>query len=393
MTTPTPVNPNQPPPRTWRNGPVTLDELSAGLVWPTLLRTPVLALQPPRVLIGILVMLALWGIGRLLDWLLAFGGVEAIGSPLVWRLRDGWLDASEQLVSLHPAEALRFLGDATFGHVLGLLEYRPLTAGLAVLLLAPIFAIGSGAIARSVAVDLAVGTNLGVRDSLAFALRRWASFLGALIIPVVLIGVGIGALKVAGWLFLGLPYLNVLGALAYGLFLLVGLFTYALLIGFMLGQPMLAPAVAVEGTDAVDAIQRVYAYLLGRPGRALIYLFLAIAQGLIAIGLAAWVLNGAADLTSSMAGSFLSGEKSRALFEPGHQAGAAGAIVAFWQLCVALVLSGILVSWHATAGTLIYLLLRRVCDEQDLREVWMPGVIPGTRAAETPTPARSGAMP
>ena len=155
-------------------------------------------------------------------------------------------------------------------------------------------------------------------------------------------------------------------------------------VSFMLGQSMLAPAVAVEGTDSVDAIQRIYAYLLGRPGRALIYLSLAAVQGLIAIGLAAWVLNGAADLTASMAGSFLPGERSRALFEPGQQSSAGGAIVAFWQLFVSLILSGVLVSWHATAGTLVYLLLRRVCDEQDLREVWMPGVIPGTRASETP---------
>ncbi len=386
MTPPPSTNSDSPAPRTWRNGPVTLDELTAGLVWPTLLRTPVLALQPPRVLIGMLVMLALWGVGSLLDWLLAFGGVEEIGAPLVWRLRDGWFDASEQLVSLQPAEALRFLGDATFGHVMGLLEFRPLTAGLAVLLLAPILAIGSGAIARSVAVDVAVGTNLGVRESLAFGFRWWKALLGALLIPLVLIGVGVSVLKVAGWLLLGLPVLNVVGAIGYGVFLLVGLLVYGLLIGFMVGQTMLPPAVAVEGTDSVDAIQRIYAYLLGRPGRALIYLSLAAVQGLIAIGLATWVLNGAADLTASMAGSFLPTERSRALFEPGHQTGAAGAVIAFWQLIVSLILSGILVSWHATAGTLVYLLLRRVCDEQDLREVWMPGVIPGTRASEVPAP-------
>lgn len=361
---------------------MTLEELSAGLVWPTLLRTPVLALQPPRVLIGMLVMLALWGVGSLLDWLLHFGEVEAIGAPLVWRLRDGWFDASEQFVSLQPAAALQSLGDATFGHVNGLLEFRPLTAGLAVLLLAPILAIGSGAIARSVAVDLAMGTNLGVRESLAFGFRWWRALLGALLIPLVLIAVGIGALKVAGWILLGLPVVNVVGALFYGVFLAIGLLAYVLLIGFMIGQSMLPPAVAVEGTDSVDAIQRVYAYLLGRPGRALIYLSLAAAQGLIAIGIAAWVLNGAAELTSTMAGSFLPAERARSLFEVGMQDNAAGQIISFWSLFVSLILSGILVSWHATAGTLVYLLLRRVCDEQDHREVWMPGVIPGTRASE-----------
>lgn len=373
---------DSPPSRPWRGGPVTLDELTTGLVWPTLLRAPVLALQPPRIFIGILVMLVLWGIGKALDWALSFGGIEEVGSPLVWRLRDGWMEAAEQAVSLRFADALRSLGDATFGHVMGLLEFRPLTAGLAVLLLAPVLAIGSGALARSVAVDLAVGTNLGVRDSLAFGFRAWRSLLGALLIPIVLVGIGIGFLKVAGWLLLGIPYLNVFGALLYGLFLLIGLGVYVLLIGLLLGQSLLAPAVAVEGTDSVDAIQRVYAYLLGRPGRALIYLSLAGAQGLIAIGLAAWVLNGAAELTSSMAGSFLPGDRSRALFEPGQQTSAAGAIISMWQLLVALILSGILVSWHATSGTLVYLLLRRICDEQDLREVWMPGVIPGTRISE-----------
>ncbi len=374
--------PSPTPPRPWRTGPVTLDELTAGLVWPLLLRTPVLALQPPRILIGMLGMLALWGVGSILDWALSFANIEGVGSPLVWRLRDGWFDASEQFIALDPALALQSLGDATFGHIMGLLEFRPLTAGLAVLLLAPILAIATGAIARSVALDVAVGTNLGVRESLAFGFRWWRALLGSLMIPLVIVAIGVGGLKVFGWLLLGLPGINVVGSLLYGVFLAVGLAVYVLLLGFMIGQSLLPPAVAVEGTDSVDAVQRIYAYLLGRPGRSLLYLALAAAQGLIALGLAAWILNGAADLTAGMAGSFLPAERSRALFEPGMQTSFAGSVISFWQLVVSLVLSGVLISWHATAGTLVYLLLRRVCDEQDLREVWMPGVIPGTRAGD-----------
>jgi hypothetical protein len=363
---------------------VTLAELSAGLVWPLLLRTPSLALRPPRVVMGMLVMLALWGGGAALDWGLSKGRIEPVASPLVWGIRDGWMTASEQTLDLEPRLALRTLSEATFGQTVTLLTYRPLPALAALFVLIPILAVGSGAIARSVAVDSAVGLNLGVRESLSFGMSWWRTLIGALAVPLALVGVGVAALKIAGWLLLGIPYLNVVGAVFYWVFLGVGLAVNLLLIGFILGQSMLAPAVAVEGSDSIDAIQRVYAYLMGRPGRALLYLAIAVAQGLLAIGIAAWLVNGAALLTAELSGSFLPLDRSRSLFEPGLQDGAAGWIIGFWQLMVALLLSGVMISWQATAGTLVYLLLRRVCDEQDVREVWMPGVVGGTRAgAET----------
>ena len=318
--------------RPWRAGPVTLAELTAGLVWPLLLRTPALALQPPRVLLGMLIMLALWGSGSALDWALGLGRVEPVASPLVWGIRDGWMNASEQTLELEPRLALRTLSEATFGQTVTLLTYRPLPALAALLVLIPILAVGSGAIARSVAVDSAVGLNLGVRESLSFGLKSWRTLIGALAIPLALVGVGVAALKIAGWLLLGIPYVNVVGSVCYVLFLAVGVGVYLLLVGYLLGQSLLAPAVAVEGSDSIDAIQRVYAYLMGRPGRALLYLAVAVVQGLIAFGIVAWLVNGAASLTAELSGSFLPLERSRALFEPGLQDSAAGSIIAIIML-------------------------------------------------------------
>lgn len=368
--------------RPWRAGPVTLAELSAGLAWPLLLRAPVLALRPSRVLMGVHIMLILWGASALLDWLLGLASQTEIGAPLVWSVRDAWMNASAQFVGLHPVHAIGSLHTGTSGRLFVLLSDRPFITSIALLVLAPALAIGTGAISRSVAVDVAAGLNMGMRESLTFALRRWRGLTMAVLIPLIVVACGVFALMAGGWLLLGFPGLNILGALLYGVFLVISLAVVVLLAGLLFGHSMLAPAVAVEGTDSADAVQRVYAYLLGRPGRAFLYVGTAVVQGLIALGIVAWIVNGAADLTASMSGAMLPPERASTLFEVGRQTGAAGSIIMFWQLLVSLLLSGVLISWYATAGTLLYLLLRRVCDEQDVREVWMPGVIDGTGAAE-----------
>lgn len=376
--------PSQPSPseRPWRGGPVTLAELTAGLVWPMLLRTAVIAIQPPRILIGVLTMLVLWGIGSLFDGILSIGGGSPIASPLIWRIRDGWMDAAELFISLRFADSMDALQGALLDYPALLLVERPFTTALLALILAPLLAIGFGAIARSAAVDLAVGMNMGVRESIGFALRRWRSLAGAVLIPLALVAAGVVFLKIAGWLLLGLPGLNIIGALFYGIFILVGLALFVLFVGCIIGHAMLAPAVVVESTDSVDAIQRIYAYLLGRPGRSLLYLSIVALQMLIAFGIIVAAVNASTALTADLAGSFLPPDRAAALFEPARSDTAAAKIIAFWHLMVALALSGLLISWHATAGTLVYLLLRRACDEQDVREVWMPGLVPGTRAGE-----------
>jgi hypothetical protein len=58
-------------------------------------------------------------------------------------------------------------------------------------------------------------------------------------------------------------------------------------------------------------------------------------------------------------------------------------LVRFWEGMLALLLAGWAISYHFTGGTLLYLLLRRVNDDQDVEEIWLgpDGASTGERAA------------
>ncbi len=47
-------------------------------------------------------------------------------------------------------------------------------------------------------------------------------------------------------------------------------------------------------------------------------------------------------------------------------------IVNFWTGALELLIGALLTSFYFTASTLLYLLLRRICDGQDVAELWTP---------------------
>jgi hypothetical protein len=65
------------------------------------------------------------------------------------------------------------------------------------------------------------------------------------------------------------------GVLIWPLVLIMGLQMAILLIGVLVGWPLMWATVAVEGTDAFDALSRSYAYTYQRPLRLLWYVVLA----------------------------------------------------------------------------------------------------------------------
>lgn len=370
------------PSRLWRAGPITWSEATAGLVWPLLFRAPALALQPNRLALGVLTFLAVWALARLLDAMLPAAGAAPVADAFLWSLRDAWVEGGSLAVQARFSEAWNTLFAAHGSGVEQTFAASPVSLIISVLVLACAWSLGGAAIARSVAVDVAAGMNLGPRGGLAFALARWKSVAGSLLVPMVLASVLSLLLVIVGWLTMNFQAFQVIGAMLFGAMLLVGLALVLIVVGVALGQSMLPAAVSVEGTDALDAVQRVYAYFLGRPGRAIAYLALLIVQGLIVIGVVSWLLGLASGAAQSLATAWIVPEKVTPLFEPGQQTSQAGQIVALWQVLVSLVISGALVSWNFTAGTLAYLVLRRVCDEQDIREVWLPGLIEGARAPD-----------
>ena len=58
---------------------------------------------------------------------------------------------------------------------------------------------------------------------------------------------------------------------------------------------------------------------------------------------------------------------------------AAHGIIAGWRGLVAVVVAGFAFSYFFTAGTVLYLIARRICDGQGVGDVWTPE--PGARDA------------
>lgn len=355
-----------------RRGPVTLAELTAGLVWPLLLRAPALALYPPRVFIGLLTIAAVALVAWVFDGALGWFDVSPVGRPLLVEMSASLSAFARETMAGDFAEAAGSLGYGLLGAPVSVAAERPVAFAALLLLLAPVWMIGGGAICRMVAVDVAGRTNLSTADGLISAARNASSLTWALLIPVVAMAAAALALKAAGWALFSLPVIDVIGGLVYGLMILAAVFLTLLALGFALGQALLAPAVMVEGADALDAVQRAYAYIFGRPGRAALYLVGALAQGVVVCVIAHWVVATSLAGAAGLSLSWISDERREALRGAAEAEGppTAGWLMLEWENLAWALLAGFVVSLYFAASTLVYMLLRRVNDEQDVQEVW-----------------------
>jgi hypothetical protein len=251
--------------------------------------------------------------------------------------------------------------------------------------------IGGGALCRMAACDFAGQQRLRVRDAFDFALGNWVKLLLTPSLPLAIAG-GLAVVMMLMGLFM-VPYLSVVGGLLYGVSIVLGFALAFLLIGYLVGLPMLLPAVACENCDAVDAQQRTYAYVVSKPLHLVGYgatALVGMALGYVVVALvAATMLNFTAGtfgtFTSNSAlvgtGGFgvfdLAPDGAGAIHREWH-AGWAAAMIGFWQQLVIDIVIAYVVAYIFTASTMVYLLMRRACDGQDVGEIWRPGLTPGT---------------
>lgn len=383
----------------WRfgAGPVTIAELSAGLIWPTMLRAPALALQPPRIALGVLIVAVIGSSAAGFDGVLGALGSSPLAVPMIADLLNGLARAGASLLALDPASSANEAVRAVLLQPGAVLADRPIAGAIWLAWAIGVWSILGGALCRLVAVDVAGDLNMTSRQGLAFAVRRWGAFVGAALLPLALAGVLAAIIKIVGWLLLSLPVIDVIGAVAYGALLVLGLAVVLCLTGYTLGQGLLAPAAAVEGADAVDAVQRAYAYVIGRPARLVLYGGLGMVQGVVVLAIVAWVLDRAVGVTGRLAGSWLSDERAGRLWAGAEGGGTDAAplsarLIDLWAHVAEMLVFGAGVSLFFSTCTVLYLLLRRVNDEQDIREIWMPGFISGALAGTRP-PTASRASP
>lgn len=371
-----------------RHPDVTLADLTAGLLWPRLFETGRLAIRPERMLFGLATVVVVGLIGSLsLIWGgdgpsfgAAAGAFISTGTGVIGSWYDGLSLARPWDLRL---EMLAGGLGLIWGNAAELARLFPWSVWLLGLPMLAALLVGWAAIARSAAWEFGIGTVETGPVVLATAIRRLpALLLATLGLPlfVAVVAVGLGA---AGWLLLGIPVVNVGGAVLWGGALLIGLVLVPLLAAWVIGFPLLAPAVMCEGPDAFEAAQRAMAYVFGRPLRYLIYLGTLIALGAVVGSIIMLILYGADAFATGASAMFLDPNDARpvtgvapdgvdgAVDLEGAAAIAAG-IIGFWHALLSLLLSAFIVSYAASASAVLYLLMRKLNDGQD----------PGDLAAE-----------
>lgn len=210
-----------------------------------------------------------------------------------------------------------------------------------------------------------------------------------------------------GWI-MRLGVVAMLAGLAWPFVLLLGLLMAILLIGAMVGWPLMWATISVEGTDAFDALSRSYAYTYQRPLRLLWYVLMAFILAAVsmfivklfattAISLGNWSISwGLDDVThhaivspgqSTVLGEEISGippleplpptggeltEPAAAAFEPLRGTWwLAGEAIAFWKSLLGALAAGYQAGFLWVAAVGVYLLLRKDIDGAEMDEVYV----------------------
>jgi hypothetical protein len=351
------IDPRVTPQPTLRRGAVTVDELTADLVWPHLLRAIGYSAAPSRIALGTLAALWVFGGGALIDWLWR----EATDRPSAFSmLRPIWPTGG-------PADLIdRLSGVAVAsGGAFGPRQYI-----LVALWCLPVLGAVGVAIARPVALDFCASRSLGFGRSLSFAFRRWRSVLVFTLAPLLPVAVIVLLLWLAGLALFTTGVLSVVGGLLYGLAVLLGVAAAVVLLVYAVSFPMLPAGLAVESTDGIDAVQRGFSYVLNRTVRFVVYTALLAAVLFVAYAVVQFVLRTGWGLTADATGS-IDRITARMIENDAKDTPFSFRVLGFWAQTMWLIFIGWVISYVFAAGTMQYLALRRANDEQDVREVWL----------------------
>lgn len=240
-----------------------------------------------------------------------------------------------------------------------------------------------GGIARLAACEACHNHPQSLPEAARFVRPRALWLLLAPVIPLAVVGVVWLILAAIGMVFFSVPGLNLVGGLLYGLLLLGGLAAAALLVFTGLGAGLLPASVAVEGTDAFDAVSRVFTFLICRTLRffglsAVMLVYGALTTVLVGVVVfaAMWFTRGAVGAwTSGLADAVPGGAFGRLPgaaidVEAGGTAQASAWMVGVWARLAFGAWVAYAVSYFFTSQVWVYLLLRREVDGTAIEEAW-----------------------
>ena len=253
-----------------------------------------------------------------------------------------------------------------------------------------------GAIHRIAALHAAREEKISMVQALRFSASKFLSFFAAPLIPLIII-LCLGLVLFLGGLILGNlgVYLTWIMGLLLPIAIVLGLLIAFLSIGLGGGCGLMYPTIAVEGSDAFDAISRSFSYVFARPWRTGLYGLIALVYGticylfvrlfaFIALASTHWfvkggIFGGGSDLSANadaldklwpapmytdfhppVSGDALAG------FEP-----LAAWLISVWVCIVIGVVAAFALSFMASSSTVIYYLLRRKVDATDLDDVYV----------------------
>jgi hypothetical protein len=288
--------------------------------------------------------------------------------------------------------------------VLWVVTQRPWFAVIFAIVLLVIQALFGCAICRVAAVRSAREESTSYTTALRFSGEKLGASIAAPVLPAGIFVVA-GLCIFVGGLIAAIWGLHTIAGVLYGLSLLGGVVLTFALLAVVLGFHLMWPTIAVEGSDAFDAVQRAAGYVFGRPWHTAFYSFVLLLYGGISFVMvriiallvlklshvftgAGMNLAGSAETSTigkldaiwhmpawqdlpllpavgdvSFWGSFrnapLSGTESFTMF-----------FVALWVFVLVGMVGAFVVSFYYCGSTEMYFLLRREVDAVDYDEIY-----------------------
>lgn len=415
-----------PQPWAWR-------DMTSTWVWLKLLSAPKIALRPAHVGLALFLGVAVLVVARVPDlWL----STAADGTPILDRpgiIIDRQMElAVEEFRERHIARAIELL----ILMPMQVVKAHPLQMALIAVPVLLVWGIMAGAISRSATVTIATGRRLSWPAAMGQALTLWGSLLMSLLGPLMVVGGMLAILSIAGKMLFdkpaatlaqgGMVFVAILGiaiivsamrkkfkpknvivfgviglvvaglmvltkgaatyvgGAVYGVAIIFGMLTTVLGIVTLLGVPMFPAAVTAEGTDAVDSVQRVWAYVIARPMRLAMYVALLAVLGFASLYVYSTLVFGGLAVTAYAVARFVDHDFAGNLRQFGMfgepplraslttEQGVAGAMIGFWVKAALLTIPAVAISYLSSAGSLLYLVIRKDCDGQDPADIWDP---------------------
>ncbi len=256
-----------------------------------------------------------------------------------------------------------------------------------------ILAYFGGAITRAAALEFSLGEKPGPAELMRYCRKHLKSYLFAPIAPLAVVFC-LGCLIVALGLIANLPWAGeIILGLSIIIALILGLFIAIVLIGAFGGVSLMLPAISYEGTSGYDALGRAYCYTYSRPWKLLYYSVISIFYGSICYMFVRFI----AFLLLKMTHTFL----KFGMFAESARTQGVSKLEAIWRepeffnllgrhtninyylteslssglvhLAILLILgvvAAFVVSYYFCANTVIYALMRKEIDKNQMTEIY-----------------------